>query len=250
MIIPVLIFIAAFWFLHHTTSELTRQITILSLLTTKSPRFGLVLYSLFFFPGTFLHEFSHAITAALIGVPVGHINLFPRIDPTSKHFQLGSVQIAKTDFIRQTLVGLAPTIFGLSSITLILLYSFPSWFDLNTPADILVFFSSAITHLSLFPSIGLYLIFTIASTLHTSDSDRRTLPIFVIVFIIISSILIGLFGLPSVPALIASFARRFFILLGTSLVFTVMLNLLALMTLHPINFILSRLLSRRIVSLD
>lgn len=76
----------------------------------KSREKASVLLSIIFLPGTFIHEISHFITALFLIVPVGQLNLVPEAD--DKGVKLGSVAIGKTDFIRASLIGLAPIITG------------------------------------------------------------------------------------------------------------------------------------------
>lgn len=72
------------------------------------------LYVVLFLPGTFIHEFAHLVAARLLNVRVGKFSLKP--ERREKEVVLGSVSVAKTDFIRKFLVGTAPVIFGLAVI--------------------------------------------------------------------------------------------------------------------------------------
>ncbi len=71
---------------------------------------ALWLYALVLFPGVFLHEVSHALVAAVLGVKIGRINIFPR--RIGKRIQLGFVPIQETDFLRASLIGAAPLLTG------------------------------------------------------------------------------------------------------------------------------------------
>lgn len=81
---------------------------------TRNEKKATVLLGLVFLPGTFVHEISHFITALFLLVPVGELNLMP--EQIAGGVKLGSVAIAKTDFIRGSLIGLAPVISGASII--------------------------------------------------------------------------------------------------------------------------------------
>lgn len=87
----------------------------------------LILLAILYFPGTVLHELSHFVAAKVCGVQTGRINLTPRF--TDRGMVLGSVEIARTDFVRHFLVGVAPLITGLfilGIITYVLVnYSLP-----------------------------------------------------------------------------------------------------------------------------
>jgi len=73
------------------------------------------LYALMTLPGVLLHEISHFLTAALFGLRTGTIALLPMIHPDGG-VELGSVQVEKCDPFRQSIVGLAPLLFGLPMV--------------------------------------------------------------------------------------------------------------------------------------
>lgn len=81
---------------------------------TRDDKKATVFLGLIFLPGTFIHEISHFITALFLLVPVGELNLMPEV--MDGGVKLGSVEIGKTDFIRGSLIGLAPIISGASII--------------------------------------------------------------------------------------------------------------------------------------
>jgi hypothetical protein len=72
---------------------------------------GPYIFALIFLPGTFIHEMSHFLTALFLLVPVGQIELMPKLHEDG--LKLGSVPIGKTDPIRRTLIGIAPIVLGL-----------------------------------------------------------------------------------------------------------------------------------------
>lgn len=72
----------------------------------------LILLAIIYFPGTVLHELSHYFAAKLLFVQTGRISLLPHFKEDG--LELGSVQIAKTDFLRRFLIGIAPLVTGVS----------------------------------------------------------------------------------------------------------------------------------------
>src|SRR3989338_5643040 len=85
--------------------------------------FRLLPLNLVFFlllPGIFLHEFSHILMAELLRVKTGELRLKPEI--SEGQLRLGSAQIASTDPLRLTLIGVAPFITGV--LTLLLTFNF------------------------------------------------------------------------------------------------------------------------------
>ena len=88
---------------------------------TRRKSWGMYLFAILFLPGTFIHEISHFLAALFLLVPVGKLELIPRFKEEGGGVDLGSVAIAKTDPVRRFLIGIAPVVFGLS-IIFILLY--------------------------------------------------------------------------------------------------------------------------------
>lgn len=73
---------------------------------------GVWFYSIVTLPGVLVHEIAHFLTAALLGLRTGNIELLPVLGD-SGGVEFGSVQVEKADPIRLTLVGLAPLMMGL-----------------------------------------------------------------------------------------------------------------------------------------
>jgi hypothetical protein len=101
--------------------SLSRHISYFFYRLTKSKQFTISALAFLFFPGTLLHELSHAISAGLLGVHVGTIEFIPKID--GDHVKLGSVQIAQTDPFRRFFIGAAPFLFGTLILLGILFYA-------------------------------------------------------------------------------------------------------------------------------
>jgi len=146
-----------------------------------------ILFSIVFFPGIFLHELSHFLIAKLLGVKTGKISITPR-RMNSKQVQLGFVEIAKTDFIRDALIGAAPLLSGciaVGYIGLVHLDLSSLWFSIWKKS----FSDSLATAVKIYNVtdfwIWFYLIVVISSVMFPSKSDRRTwFPIFLIVMIL------------------------------------------------------------------
>jgi hypothetical protein len=156
--------------------SLHRQIQTIFLVLTGRPDVAMVLFSILFFPGVFLHESSHYLAARLLGVRTGRFSIFPRPLPNGR-LQLGYVETASADPLRETLIGAAPLIAGG------LFVAFAGVNRLNLPAlwtqiqagSFSTFFHTFSTLLSR-PDFWLwfYLLFTVSSTMLPSASDRRT----------------------------------------------------------------------------
>jgi hypothetical protein len=90
---------------------LHREIQAVFLLITRRAEVALVVFSILFFPGVLLHELSHYIMALVLRIQTGRFSLIPR-NLGNGRLQLGYVETAKTDFLRDALIGLAPLLTG------------------------------------------------------------------------------------------------------------------------------------------
>src|SRR5262245_22357688 len=97
---------------------LHREIQAVLLILTRSPQFTITAFSILFLPGIILHEVSHYVVANLLGVETARLSLGPRVMP-GQRLQLGSVETAPTDIVRDSLIGAAPLFTGGSVVALI-----------------------------------------------------------------------------------------------------------------------------------
>lgn len=184
---------------------LQREVQVVFLLLTRRADISIMLFSLLFFPGVLLHELSHYLTALVLGVRTGRLSLFPRPMPNGR-LQLGYVETAPADWLRDTLVGAAPLITGA------LFVGYAGLFHLGFVYlwDRLVQEGPA-TALNLLPILTarpdfwlwFYLAFTVSSTMLPSASDRRAwLPLGLCLALLIGASLLAGAG----PWMIANFA--------------------------------------------
>jgi hypothetical protein len=136
---------------------------------TRSRSISITILTIILFPGTVIHELSHLFTAEIMGVRTGTLTLAPEsIDDTD--IQSGSVQVEVTDPFRRTLIGIAPTVTGILTLSAL------SWW-----------LSTVVTQVSTLPyqllAVGiLYLILTVSNTMFTSKEDLKgVLPVAIIV---------------------------------------------------------------------
>lgn len=104
---------------------LSRQVTLklshVLYRLTRSHSATIYILAFLFLPGTIIHELSHFLMAALLFVPVGQVDLWPKVE--GEYVKLGSVQIAETDIFRRFLVGAAPFLFGIALLLATLFYA-------------------------------------------------------------------------------------------------------------------------------
>ncbi len=150
------------------------EIQSVLLLIFRRNDISLALFSLLFFPGVFLHEASHFLMARALGVHTGRFSLIPRPLEDGR-LQLGYVETAKADLLRDAMIGIAPLLSG----GLFVAYAgvahlgFPAiWESLSRGGQTVL---AAIQALFNRPDFWLwfYLIVAVSSTMMPSRSDRR-----------------------------------------------------------------------------
>jgi hypothetical protein len=139
------------------SARLTQLSFMVLMRLAHSRTVAITILTIILFPGTVIHELSHLFTAEILGVHTGKLTLAPE-SIEQDEIQSGSVQVASSDPFRRTLIGIAPTITGVVSLSVL------SWY--LSRIDI----STTIYQLLLGAGL-LYLILTIASTMFTSKED-------------------------------------------------------------------------------
>jgi hypothetical protein len=151
------------------------EIQAVFLLISRDPVITIWLFSLIFFPGILLHETSHFVTAKVLGVRTGRFSLLPRALPGGR-IQLGSVEVAQTDVVRDSIIGVAPLIAGGLFIAYAAIYHMhllTVWEFLRAGEARL--FSQGLVLLPRYSDFWLwfYLVFVVSSTMMPSESDRH-----------------------------------------------------------------------------
>ncbi len=147
-----------------------RYLMTASILFTGSQKLGKILYVAVFFPGVVIHELSHFFVACLLGVRTGTFEIFPR--ETQATVSLGSLKVAKTDFIRNACIGAAPLFVGLLLMVTIARLIFPFTLEIQS-VDIII--QTLCTNWSSKILVYFYLLFAISNTMALSKSDREGL---------------------------------------------------------------------------
>ena len=154
---------------------LHREIQSVFLIGTRHPQLTIGLFSILFLPGILLHELSHFVMARLLRVQTGSVSVFPQISADGRLI-LGYVETARSDFLRDSLIGAAPLIAGSVFVAYASIVHFeilPLWGFLQTAQ--FDQFWSALASLPSLPDFALwfYLTFTVSSTMLPSASDRH-----------------------------------------------------------------------------
>lgn len=114
-----LLFFLELLVLFFLSQKTTQHISFVLYRFTHSKKFAIYAMAILFLPGTIIHEFSHAIAAILTHVPVGRMELLPEYREGG--LKLGSVQVGKTDIVRNFFIGVAPFLFG-TILLLLMMY--------------------------------------------------------------------------------------------------------------------------------
>ena len=185
-------------------------------LLTGDASIAVYLFQILMLPGVALHEFSHYVTAKLLGVRVRSVSLRPKVKDGK--VQMGAVSMNRPDFIRGVLIGMAPLVFGTAAILLIGNHVF----DVNTVIE--AFKGNNIADVakavrSVFEVndawIWLYLLFALSNAMLPSESDRESLwPM--VIFLVIIVVVAVLAGLG--PALFSGLAAAMEIALSVLLI--------------------------------
>ena len=135
----------------------------------------MAVFSILFFPGVILHEFSHFIVAKILFVPTRNFSVIPKMMPEG-YLRMGYVEVAESDIVRDSLIGAAPLILGNLAVAYIAIYRLhliPLW-DVLRNGQMNLFWMG-VTLLPSVPDFALwfYLTFAISSTMLPSQSDRH-----------------------------------------------------------------------------
>lgn len=189
-LILLIILLAGLYFLQRRMHFETQAIF---LLITRRAEIAVALFSILFFPGVFLHEISHYVAARFLGVRTGRFSLIPEPLPDGR-IRLGYVETARTDFIRDALIGIAPLVAGGAFVI------YAGYFQLGLPVLWQEFLGGEVEVLMQGFArlqeradfwLWFYLIFAVSSTMMPSASDRRAwLPITLFIVLIILVVLL------------------------------------------------------------
>ena len=154
---------------------LHREIQAVFLILTRDTRLTMGIFAMLFLPGVFLHELSHFVMAKILQVRTGKFSIFPKSLPDGR-LQLGYVETAKSDVIRDSLIGAAPLIVGTLFVAYVAIYHLQMrvlWDAFrNGQFDL---FWLGVRTLPQAPDFYLwfYLAFAVSSTMMPSESDRH-----------------------------------------------------------------------------
>jgi hypothetical protein len=150
---------------------LSRHLQGFGLLLTKDQQTAILLQYLVLFPGIVLHELSHLLAAALVGVRTKGFSLHPTAT-RGGNVRLGAVIVRQSDPIRESWIGLAPLLSGCAVILLLARWKFGLQQLSAIRPEALV--QSLYSYLRAPDAwLWLYLIFAVSNAMLPSESDRQ-----------------------------------------------------------------------------
>lgn len=139
------------------------------------------------YPGTVVHELAHLMSALILFVPVKKLTLEPERGADGMIYA-GSVEIARVDVFRRTLVGIAPLPISLIILYFLTVWTIPAFLKEPSFRTLLTIDDLRFTYFAM-P----YLIFSVSASMFSSKKDldaaRIVLPI--IVGILVLAYLLG-----------------------------------------------------------
>lgn len=181
----------------------------------KNTSVSFYMLSLFYLPGTLVHELSHAFTSIVLFVIPHSLNVIPEVEEKDNGYAIrfGSVHHPKTDPIRGSIIGASPIIFGLGFFWFMTAYNqFPA------PS----FFANV---------LWVYLMFVISSSMFSSKEDMKDM-LFIIPIAIFGIIAAYVFEISISQYLYSDSALAFMKQLNTNLLYPTILNTIVAIALN------------------
>lgn len=180
---------------------ISRHVQGIGILLFNSSNAGMALLWFVLLPGVLLHEISHWLMAKLLGVPTGRLRLTPSVQ--GKQVVLGSVEVKRTDPVRDSLVGLAPFLAGTLALLGIGYWVFDAaslglaW-ERNDWGGVAAQLAGAFRVDDAW--LWLYLLVAVSNAMMPSPSDRESWRLVLVYLAIVAAVMIFFGWLPSLPA--------------------------------------------------
>ncbi len=237
-----------FLLLYPLNQWINSRVQGVAFLITGNPKVAIWVFWVLFLPGTLLHEVSHWLTAALVGVKTAKFSLWPKLKRGGE-LQMGAVQVDVADPFRHSLIGLAPLLFG--SIAVLLIGQ--GWLGLGdvglalVQGDIYTIWL-ATEQLLTVPDVwlGIYLIFAISNAMLPSSSDREAWRTVLIYLGLILFLVIGLDLIPEFLFDLQNLGITLFTYLLSAFTITLAIDLFFIIIITFIETVFSFILGRRV----
>lgn len=179
-----IIFLVQFVLLFFLSRVISRSLSLLIFQITKNQYSAIRIFHFLFLPGVLIHELAHLVTAEVMFVKTGGLNLSPQRD--GDQVRMGSVQIQKTDPVRRAIIGFAPVFVGFIIICL------TTFFFLSDKSPLSPFVNYVIVF---------FVVFEIGNTMFSSKKDLEgTVELLIFFAIVLAAFYILGFKFPDIQA--------------------------------------------------
>jgi hypothetical protein len=237
--------LGAFLLLLLVLAWLSRQISLLIQLPvyhlTRSQDAPTVAIFLVFLPGVLIHELAHWSMARLLGLRTGKFRVWPRRQ--GRHIGLGSVSVQSKGALADSLVGLAPLVVGVAVVAAVGSFFFGTYnmadrLSSGDYAGALTAFWAALRQPD--GALWAYLLFAVANAMMPSAADREPIKP-VLLYAALAAIIYVVLRLPAGPfvTLMGKITPALQVLVSAFL-FTILLDLAALLVLWVIRLLIAR----------
>lgn len=241
---PILIFVIVLALTVLLQQWLHRHIQGFGLALTGNPGCAVRLLFYLLLPGVLLHELSHYIVARLLFVRTRSFKIGVG-RAKGQMVSLGSVNVQRTDPLRESLIGIAPFVVGIGAIWLIAGWGFDLW--LSDGLSIGEFFKRVQAYAHDWTTwLDLYLIFAVSTAMIPSESDREPWGPIITVLGLVAAVLFLIGGAPRVSADWVTLARNLLDALTFALGVAVVVNAATALTLWVMELTITRLNGKRV----
>jgi hypothetical protein len=242
--VPLLWLVGALVVLWLIQRQVHSHIEGLVLVLTASSEAAALAHFLLLLPGVVVHELSHWLAARLLGVRVSPISIGPE-RKRGREVRFGSVQIARADPLRESLIGLAPLVTGTALVLVIARWGFGL---LPTLSGAVASWPARLWACLRVPDAWLwvYLVFAVSNAMLPSASDRRpwrTLAVYLALVLLVAYLLLGL---PRGSEAWLAWGVRFLSYLAYAFSLTALLDVGVLVPLLLIEWLAGQLTGRRV----
>jgi hypothetical protein len=227
------------------TRWFAQRITRLVLLLTGDSTIAIYVWFCLLFPGTLVHELSHWLFAKLLGVRTLRFSLGPQMRGQGA-VQFGAVTFQRSDFLRESLIGVAPLLVGTGLVLAIA----TSRLHLVPQAPVLA--PELLASIRQLPQaqdawLWLYLLAAISNAMLPSVADRQAWPTLLLFLGLISAALLLTRAASRIPPTAIALSGAVAIPLAFVFTLTILLDLLLGVCLWGVELLVSALTGREVV---
>jgi hypothetical protein len=242
--VSILTFLVVFALTIFLQRWLHQHIQGFALALTGNPGCALRLLFYLLLPGVILHELSHYIVAKFLLVRTGNIQIGLG-NPRARRVTLGSVNIERTDPLRESLIGAAPFVFGVGAVWLIAAWGFDVWPQAGAAWELM--FRRVLEYSNDWTTwLDLYLIFAVSTAMIPSESDRAPWGPVITVFGAAVVLLFIMGWTPNIPPDMMNRARNWLDALTFALGLAVIVNGVIAVVLLILELTIGRISGKRV----